>query len=90
MPTTPRFHLEQDDSHVRVIIRVPYVRVNDQTLDTYVDGKNFSFYCKPYLLRLQLSGEVLDDDLNPAKAIYDMNDQNGNPSEPATVPTRVD
>ena len=77
MPTVPRFHLEQDDAHVRVVIRVPYVRVNQQTLQTHVDGTTFSFYCKPYLLNLNLPEEVVDTDQNPARAVYDMGDQHG-------------
>ncbi|CAN0330914.1 unnamed protein product, partial [Laminaria digitata] len=49
MPATPRFKVSQTDDAVVVIIKVPHVRVG--SAETHVDGREFSFYCKPYLLR---------------------------------------
>lgn len=49
MPATPRFKVSQTDLDVLVVIKVPHVRVGGA--ETHVDGTEFSFYCKPYLLR---------------------------------------
>ena len=75
MPSTPKFHIRQDDTHVYVVIRVPYVRIG--AMETHVDRQDFMFYCKPYLLRLHLPYDVLDNEKNPAKAVYDPDDEKG-------------
>lgn len=49
MPATPRFKVSQTDLAVVVCIKVPHIRVG--SAETHVDGNEFSFYCKPYLLR---------------------------------------
>ena len=54
-------------------IRVPWVRVSN--MEFVVDGREFSFFCKPYLLRLTLPGEVVDDER--AKGVYDAGQDNG-------------
>jgi protein SHQ1 len=41
------------------------------------DDVNFSFYCKPYLLKLRLPGECVDDTVTPAKATYDPDESKG-------------
>ena len=64
MPATPVFTLTQDASTVFVRIQVPYVRVG--ALETHVDGRDFSFYCKPYLLRLRLPRACVDSEERPA------------------------
>lgn len=69
MPITPRFWLRQDDDFLYVHIRVPYVRVSDMEFE--VDGCEFSFWCKPYLLRLKLPCPLVEDER--AKAVYDPN-----------------
>ena len=69
MPATPVFTLTQDASTVFVRIQVPYVRVG--ALETHVDGRDFSFYCKPYLLRLRLPRACVDSGERPAKAVDD-------------------
>lgn len=53
MPVTPRFKVSQTDEAVVVCIKVPHVRVGNA--ETHVDGQEFSFYCKPYLLRSALN-----------------------------------
>lgn len=67
MPVTPRFRLSQDASFVVVDIHVPYVRTRD--MEFTIDGRDFLFSCPPYLLRLGLPGDVVDDDRT--KATYD-------------------
>lgn len=49
MPATPRFSVSQTHDAVVVCIKVPHVRVGNA--ETHVDGRDFSFFCKPYLLR---------------------------------------
>lgn len=73
MVATPKFHVTQDAAWVFVHVHVPFVRVSD--MEFYVDGVAFTFYCKPYLLKLHLPFEVVDDEL--AKAVYDPNKENG-------------
>ena len=73
MPLVPRFTLAQNEAAVLLTVRVPYVRVSDAEI--VVDGSELSFYCKPYLLRLTLPGELVDDER--VKATYDADDQHG-------------
>ena len=75
MPATPKFHLNQNDTHIFIIIRVPYVRIG--SMETHINKQDFMFYCKPYLLRIRLPKEVVDTETNPAKAVYDADDENG-------------
>ena len=55
---TPRFCIDQDSVTVIVSITVPHVRVVGN-MEVYVDGKIFSFYCKPYLLKLVFPHEII-------------------------------
>ncbi|CAI5719190.1 unnamed protein product [Peronospora destructor] len=73
MVTTPKFHVTQNPAWVFIHVHVPFVRVSE--MEFYVDGMDFSFYCKPYLLKLHFPHEVVDDEL--AKAVYDPNKENG-------------
>ena len=90
MPITPRFELTQDDEHIILTLRIPYIRPSSSEL--YVDESNqtdVSFYCSPYLLKLRLphpvqttlSSDLLsssNDDNNYAyQAVYDPNVHNG-------------
>ena len=73
MPLTPVFHLTQDDTTVRVVIRVPHVRVTDA--EVILDDRDFSFWCKPYLLKLRLPGALQADE--ECSAQYFPDDANG-------------
>ncbi|KAK1944887.1 Protein SHQ1 [Phytophthora citrophthora] len=73
MVATPKFHVTQDAAWVFVHVHVPFVRVSE--MEFYVDGVDFTFYCKPYLLKLHFPHAVVDDEL--AKAVYDPNKDNG-------------
>lgn len=44
--------VSQTDESVIICIKVPHVRVG--SAETHIDGREFSFYCKPYLLRYWL------------------------------------
>ena len=64
---TPRFHLSQDDNFLFVTIHAPFSRVSDAEI--FMDGKDFRFYSTPYFLRLNLPGEIIEND--DAKAHFD-------------------
>ena len=75
MPIIPRFRLRQDDLFVFVDIETPYLRVNETTTEIHVDETEFSFYCKPYLLRLSFPAPFLDDE--QCKATFQPDVMNG-------------
>src|SRR3989338_8662651 len=69
MPITPLFRLTQDDAHVVVEIRAPYMRPSSMEFD--VDGCEFRFYAKPqYFLRLTFESGV--EELGDECAKYDV------------------
>ena len=73
MPLTPRFSLGQDDDFVFIKINVPFVKTS--STEIIAENKLFTFYCKPYLLKLELPGGIVDDDRS--KALYDPVEMNG-------------
>ena len=75
MPRTPEFSIHQDDEYVYVVIKVPYIRVKDTEILT--DGVDFTFFCKPYLLKLSFPYELEDSDDERCRAVYDPNTENG-------------
>lgn len=64
---TPRFKLDQDETFLFVTIHAPFSRVSDA--DIYMDGSDFRFHSNPYYLRLNLPGEIIEND--DAKAHFD-------------------
>ncbi|XP_012379789.1 protein SHQ1 homolog isoform X2 [Dasypus novemcinctus] len=56
---TPAFDLSQDPDFLIVAIRVPYARVSE--FDVYFEGVDFKFYAKPYFLRLNLPGRIVEN-----------------------------
>jgi protein SHQ1 len=67
MPVTPTFSIYQERDFLVVVIGVPFVRVSD--LEYIIDGASFSFWCKPYLLKLVLPGRLAEDER--VSATYD-------------------
>ncbi|KAG2189066.1 hypothetical protein INT44_004208 [Umbelopsis vinacea] len=65
---TPAFTVEQDHSSVTIKINTPHVRAQD--VDLFVEGSEFKFYLKPYFLRLQLPGNIIEDEKSTAN--YDI------------------
>lgn len=57
---TPRFQLAQKDGLLIITIRAPYCSLRE--LDVSVEENIFIFYCKPYYLRLELPGNILDNE----------------------------
>ena len=71
--TTPRFKISQDKEYIYIDINVPYIRISN--CDFYIEETLFSFYCKPYFLKLHLPKPIVDDDR--AKAVYNLEEDNG-------------
>ncbi|XP_071636950.1 protein SHQ1 homolog isoform X1 [Temnothorax longispinosus] len=57
---TPRFEITQTDEEVTIIVHAPYANIKDA--EASVDGTDFRFYSTPYYLRLQLPGEIEEND----------------------------
>jgi protein SHQ1 len=66
---TPVFRLSQEDAHVIIVIRVPYVKISSS--EVFVELSNFRFYLKPYYLNLTFKQELQQEE--PESAIYDHN-----------------
>ena len=64
---TPRFRLSQDENFLFVTVHAPFSRVSDAEI--YMEGSDFRFHSNPYYLRLNLPGEIIEND--SAKAIFD-------------------
>ena len=65
---TPRFSLTQDDECITAKIDAPYVKFSE--VEMWLEGSEFSFYCKPYHLRLYFSGQIVEDGTESAQ--YDV------------------
>lgn len=64
---TPRFNLTQDASFLTINIRAPYCNLKE--LDISIEEDKFIFACAPYYLRLNLPGNILDNER--AKSSFD-------------------
>ena len=65
---TPRFTLTQDEGFIIAHIETPYVKFSEGEM--YMVGNEFSFFCKPYHLKLYFSSEVVED--GTESAVYDV------------------
>jgi protein SHQ1 len=74
MPVVPKFSIDQDNDYVIITIRVPYVKISAAELIT--DNTEFTFYCRPYLLKLSFPYELEGED-DRCKATYDPDNDNG-------------
>lgn len=59
---TPRFRLTQTAKTVTIIIRAPYSSLGD--LELNVEENTFVFSSKPYYLRLNLPGPIIENDFS--------------------------
>ena len=64
---TPRFEITQTDTEVAITVHAPYANIKDT--EVYVDGTDFRFFSNPYYLRLQLPGEIEEN--NSSSGSYD-------------------
>ncbi|KAI9323621.1 SHQ1 protein-domain-containing protein [Dichotomocladium elegans] len=61
---TPTFKVDQDEHSVIICINTPYVRAQD--VDLHVQGSEFRFFLRPYFLRLNFPGNLVEDDASSA------------------------
>lgn len=74
MVLTPKFEVDQTDELVVIRINLPHVRVSNAEVIT--EGQDFSFYCKPYLLKLSFPCPLQEgEDAN--RATYNPDENNG-------------
>ncbi|XP_059482522.1 protein SHQ1 homolog [Neocloeon triangulifer] len=57
---TPRFRVEQTDENIILHIHAPYTDVNESEI--HVDRNQVCFFASPYYLRLNLPGQVAEDE----------------------------
>ena len=51
---TPQFELTQTERTIILRIRAPFARLSETEID--IDGKQITFYSRPYYLRINLPG----------------------------------
>ncbi len=56
---TPLFDISQDEKHIILLLRVPYMKTS--SLDYYIAGTEFKFFAKPYFLRLNFPHPLAED-----------------------------
>ena len=71
----PNFSITQDDAFVYVHINVPYVRVG--AAEMVCDQCKFSFWCKPYLLKLTFPHPLDGTDEERCRATHDPSQAHG-------------
>ncbi len=66
---TPNFEIDQDNDFLTIKIELKYAKI--QNAEFHIDGNQFMFYLKPYLLRLHFSHPLNEEgELN--KSTYDL------------------
>jgi len=55
----PNFTLSQNEKYIFCKIHAPYTKVSD--VEIHIEDFDFSFFAKPYLLKLKLPGKILDE-----------------------------
>jgi len=65
----PTFKLEQDAQYLHLFINAPFAKISD--VDLFIDECDFRFYCKPYYLRLNLPGKIVDSSVDNNNGSYD-------------------
>ena len=65
---TPKFEIEQDAEFLIIRIYAPYIKVS--SVETFIDGNTFQFYCRPYFLSLYLPHPLTED--GRERACYDV------------------
>ena len=73
MPITPKFNLQQDETHVYLEINTPHIRVSQDTLQVVLTDHNqvLHFASLPYLLVLNFSPHSFAENADEECATYD-------------------
>lgn len=78
MTITPRFDLTQTDTHVKLNIRVPHVRVTEESIQVVLDDDQvLHFSSPPYLLALHFAPHRFHESASEACATYEPLIQSG-------------
>ncbi|ESO89850.1 hypothetical protein LOTGIDRAFT_233998 [Lottia gigantea] len=62
---TPVFQLDQNNTFVYFCIKAPYCNISETEI--FVENNEFKFFSKPYFLRLNLPGDLVEDGRESAK-----------------------
>ncbi|CAB4041768.1 Hypothetical predicted protein, partial [Paramuricea clavata] len=65
---TPAFELSQDEKFVYVYIKTPYIKIHD--VEYFIEEHHFKFFVKPYFLRLNFPGKIIEN--GDESASYDV------------------
>ncbi|XP_028416679.1 protein SHQ1 homolog isoform X2 [Dendronephthya gigantea] len=65
---TPAFELGQDEKFVFVYMKTPYIKAQD--VEYFIEENLFKFYVKPYFLRLNFPGKIIEN--GEESASYDV------------------
>lgn len=68
---TPDFTISQDEAHIILNIKLPYVKI--KASEVYVEPNSFTFYLKPYYLKLNFAQTLQSGESAIASSIYDHN-----------------
>lgn len=74
MVLTPKFDVDQTEELVVIRINLPHIRVSNAEVIT--EGQDFSFYCKPYLLKLSFPCPLQEGE-DAHRATYNPDENNG-------------
>ena len=69
---TPKFDVTQTERHIIITLHVPFIKISESEM--YIEGTEFKFYLKPYYLRLNFSGSLVEDGTEHAKYNVDNGD----------------
>ena len=61
----PQFTISQDNKHLIIIIRLPYIKVTNS--EVYIEKSTFKFFLHPYLLCITFKNELKEAE-EPASA----------------------
>ncbi|XP_023229591.1 protein SHQ1 homolog isoform X1 [Centruroides sculpturatus] len=62
---TPKFELNQDDEFLILHIKTPFAKISETEI--YFQDYDFKFFSKPYFLRLNLPGKVIENGRESAR-----------------------
>lgn len=66
---TPLFSIDQDGEFLTIVIQAPHCNIS--LADIFIEGTDFKFFAKPYFLRLNLPGEIIEDDRSKCSYNFD-------------------
>lgn len=71
---TPEYRVSQEEQFLVLNIRLPYVKISQ--CEMLVEPRRYSFYLKPYFLKLEFEQEFVEGDEGLESTIYDSSTYN--------------